>query len=953
MKTLKKNTVVQTSQHHKDTNPKSLSKFLQLYRIQKGEESKKITNTRIGNIDLEIYGGKYAIPDEKYEEFLRGVYYHEVFVKNQPEYLTETQLEKGPLLVDVDLRHEYSVTTRQYTLDDIGDLIDIYLGIIKKIYQLDDEAVIQAYLFQKQTVNRVEDDQITKDGLHIIFTLNCDHTIQQYIRQKVIEQIGDIWTNIPITNTWDKVFDEGISQGTTNWQLVGSRKPGNEAYRLTGIYTATFDSSDQEFSVTFADSSTFDMSKDIFKLSARYIQHYEPFMTTAFLAEHNRLKDISSTKPKRSSSSIVRPQSPVQEINPLSIKNQDDLDVSLKQYLDSLPAERYKEFEAYSYSMTLPIKYYGQGSYDKWFAVGCALRNISRSLFIVFLAFSAQSPTFSFADIPTLWDQWNRFEEKNNGLTLRSLIYYSKIDALEKYKEVRRSSLDYYIEQSLDNGLSDFAVSDKKSQITPDWDIASVLYQMKKDQFVCASVKANEWYHFRAHRWVEIDSGTSLRTAISTELRQLYGTKAQQLTESLGSLEDEDDPKYKYLKARIEKAIDIYARLGRTTDKRNIMEAAKDMFYDETFSRKVDTNPHLLCCTNGVWDFKTGEFRDGKPEDYITVTTRLNYIQLTPKHAQIKQEIEEFFDKLFPIDELREYMWDHLSSTLVGTALNQTFNNYLGGGRNGKSVLVSLMSKTLGEYKGELPLTAVVTQKRTAVGGLAPEIACLKAKRYVVMQEPRQGDILNEGILKELTSGHDAIQARTLFSMPVTFLPQFKLVVCANVLPEIKAQDHGTWRRIRVVPFLALFTENPVQGDPLKPYQFMLDSTIDEKFDEWKEVFLSMLVDRVLKTNGRVEDCATVLEASKEYKKKQDVITQFLEDKIEDASGEWLKMSDVNNGFKLWLDEHGIRGPQPKEVHLELDKKYGARTKKGWQGARFVFDLDTTSTEIDNDDALF
>jgi hypothetical protein len=127
-------------------SPKTLSQFLQLYRIQKGEESKKITNTRIGNTDLEIFGGKYSIPDEKYGDFLQNVYYREVFMKNQPEYLTETQLEKGPLLVDVDLRHEYSVTTRKYTLDHIADLIDIYLAIIKEIYQIDNEAVIHAYL---------------------------------------------------------------------------------------------------------------------------------------------------------------------------------------------------------------------------------------------------------------------------------------------------------------------------------------------------------------------------------------------------------------------------------------------------------------------------------------------------------------------------------------------------------------------------------------------------------------------------------------------------------------------------------------------------------------------------------------------------------------------------------------------------------------------------------------
>ena len=278
----------------------------------------------------------------------------------------------------------------------------------------------------------------------------------------------------------------------------------------------------------------------------------------------------------------------------------------------------------------------------------------------------------------------------------------------------------------------------------------------------------------------------------------------------------------------------------------------------------------------------------------------------------------------------------------------------MGGGRNGKSVVTSLMTKVLGDYKGELPLTAVTT-KRTAVGGLAPEIAGLKGKRYVVMQEPTQKDVLNEGILKELTSGHDAIQARSLFSMPVSFLPQFKLIVCANILPEIRAQDHGTWRRIRVVPFMSLFTENPVEGDPYKPYQYKLDASIDEKFDSWKKVMLALLVDRVLKTNGRVLDCETVLKASNEYKQKQDVISQFIDDRIERAPGQWLSQTDANQGFKLWHEENfGSRGPQPKELHTALDRQFGEHIKKkGWRDIRLVFDMDTHTNEVDSDDASF
>lgn len=372
---------------------KNLFQFLQTHRIEKGDKTTKSTNTRIGSVEHEVYAGNYYIPPEDYNEFLQ-LYYREVFVRGQPEYLTEAQLEKGPLFVDVDLRHKYEVTTRQYTQEHMSDLVYTYLGVLKKVFQLDDEAVIEVFLFQKPTVNRVAEKQITKDGAHLLFTITCDHTAQQLIRKKVIADIGDVWgDDLNITNDWESVFDEGISKGTTNWQLFGSRKPGNEPYRLTGKYTAKFDASDEEFSVTYvdtiADASAFDIAKDIFKLSARYTEHYEPFMTSAFMAEYNDLKEACSGGGaiKRVASSKQN----IQEMDPLTIRTKDQLDACLKSYLDNIPTEKYDEYEAYSYAMTLPPMYYENGSYERWIKVGWALKTISKNLFIVWLAFSAQS----------------------------------------------------------------------------------------------------------------------------------------------------------------------------------------------------------------------------------------------------------------------------------------------------------------------------------------------------------------------------------------------------------------------------------------------------------------------------------------------------------------------------------------------------------------------------------
>ena len=121
-------------------------------------------------------------------------------------------------------------------------------------------------------------------------------------------------------------------------------------------------------------------------------------------------------------------------------------------------------------------------------------------------------------------------------------------------------------------------------------------------------------------------------------------------------------------------------------------------------------------------DFQNKIFRPGQPEDNISMSTNIDYIKIDPlKHKIIIDEINDFMDKLFPQKELCEYMWDHLASTLIGTSTNQTFNMYIGGGSNGKSMLVNLMERVLGQYKGDVP-TSMITDKRGKVGGLTPEI---------------------------------------------------------------------------------------------------------------------------------------------------------------------------------------------------------------------------------------
>ena len=133
---------------------------------------------------------------------------------------------------------------------------------------------------------------------------------------------------------------------------------------------------------------------------------------------------------------------------------------------------------------------------------------------------------------------------------------------------------------------------------------------------------------------------------------------------------------------------------------------------------------------NGIVDFKAKTFRKGTPEDYVSRCTNINYVELNESHVEIQNEIKEFMKQLFPEPELCKYMWHHLASTLIGTSANQTFNMYHGHGQNGKSVLINLMEKVLGDYKGDVPVS-LITGVRANVGGLSPEIVQLKG---IVMQ---------------------------------------------------------------------------------------------------------------------------------------------------------------------------------------------------------------------------
>ena len=924
---------------------KDLNEFLAKHSAKNPEgnkvgDSSCSTHTRIPDKELNIYAGSYIIPKEDLDTF-HSLYYDSIFVKKRKEYLTEKQLESGgPMAVDFDFRYNYDVSTRQHTREHVSDMVCEYSELLKECYLIKPDIPFDVFVFEKPNVNRLADHSLTKDGIHMIVGLQVDHTMQMIIRDKMMTQMPEIW-DLPLINTWDSVLDEGISKGTTNWQLFGSRKPGNEAYELTHHYTMTIDPADGEYKMDEFDVSKFDLKNNFVKLSVQYDKNPKFEINPKIIDEYNKRLEYKNKSPKgKKASSKIKMNLIIEDeeneddeeyVSLNDINDKETLEKAVNYMLKNLKPNEYEISETHYFTQALSGKYYEPGSHLLNRQVAFALKHTDERLFLSWVLLRSKAPDFDYNSIADLYAMWKKFHKTNQDgvkVTRKSIMYWVRKDNFEEYEKIKQNTIDYYIEKYFETGT--------------EYDAAMVLKQMYKDRYVCVSYdKRGIWHQFKNHRWVT-DKGLSLRSKISEEMYNLLSSKEENLTKEMFEYQ-EDDERKSFLQKKLKVIGELSIRLKRTNDKNNIMREAAEIFYDGEFVRNMDTNKYLMCFNNGVVDFANKIFREGYPEDYITKSTMINYIhypdgESNEEFNKVAKEIDVFVSKLFPIPDLKRYMLDHLSSCLIGANKNQTFNVYHGSGSNGKSILADLMSVTLGEYKGTVPIT-LVTDVRGKIGGTSDEVLKLKGVRYAVMQEPSKGVKLNEGIMKELTGG-DPIQARGLYSESEIFEPQFSLVVCTNNLFDIESNDDGTWRRIRKCDFLAKFIDDGETYNDETPYIYIKDKSLKDKLPSFAPVFASLLVKRAFETEGIVEDCETVLNASNKYRKGQDHIAAFVSDKIMKTgqNKDKINKTGLQAAFKQWFEitQGSRKGPKGEELFEYMNKKFGQCKTTGWHGVKFV-----------------
>ena len=881
--------------------------------------------------------GKFMIPDNKIEEFL--IKYHDfVFNDKGKCHLLERPNQYSSLKVDLDIKYNSDSKNKIYGDTHIENLCKLYIKHIQKYVSFNDENK-ERLCFVTEKKKPIKDKNGMKDGIHIIFPyIICKPELEYLIREKVIEELNtEVFPDIKFTNNADDIVDKSIIK-SGNWFVYGSSKDQKkESYILTKVLKCYEDR-------VVIHGYPEELRKDIGNNNLEYYSSLD-LIKLISIKNYNNIELVLYKDDKINEIDFIKSKYNLnmgEKINNDTNSENSEIGQRCTKQPIFRPGRTGKKTCSYKNIICMLVECLTKEratAHDSWIKVGWALFNIHNTdstLFDKWVEWSKKGigyenkPDSHRDDMKQIWDKM-----QNKDLGEGSLRFWAKQDNEKIYGEVlyleNKEAIKSSIESDIFNlgKLDELSKNLKKMPIAPET-IATLLFSMFKDEFKIVDTRGKgKYYQFGDHKWTEMCCDTNLRKKI--------GCIKKKYLEYFTDLSDEEIQQLNYNKEHQDKIHKVIKSLTNTSFKENVMTECRTEFYDQKGAKKfienLDANIWLLGFENGIYDLRgvsknVNPFRDGVPEDMVTMSTGINYLQYDEvRGSEEEKEIYEFLDQIFVDKDIREYVMTHLASVLCGSTKHERFHFWSGSGGNGKSKLIELLSMCLGDYYCNLPVT-LLTNKRPGGNEANPDLAITKGKRFAVLQEPEEGSRINAGFLKEM-SGGDKITARELYKMPVTFKPQFKLVLTCNEKPNLNQNDGGIWRRVRLIEFESKFTDKPDEKNPL---EFKINYELSERFEDWKEPFMSILLNKyyiIYKEKGLVEP-EQVLEYTRKYKDDPcEHYNKFVKNCIVKHEGEKLRVSDAWNTYMKWLDDEGKkRAPRSKFLEY-MDKKFG--NVRPWQ----------------------
>ena len=255
---------------------------------------------------------------------------------------------------------------------------------------------------------------------------------------------------------------------------------------------------------------------------------------------------------------------------------------------------------------------------------------------------------------------------------------------------------------------------------------------------------------------------------------------------------------------------------------------------------KFDTNPYYFAFENKVFDLKLNTFIQPQPNQNITLSTGYSYDD-DYNHSLNDETLNHILDTIFPKSDVKDYYLSILATGLCGFQLENIFIA-TGTGGNGKSLINSLMMKTVGSYGYKLPSSVLLSKIKD---GPNPEVANMDNIRFVLTQEPCNHKKICSSTLKEIT-GKPILNVRKLYSNKCQITLRLTLLLEANEVPPVDEVNNATVRRIDVTPFESNAVSQEIY-DKLDDKTNIMVANPFYKTDEFKDRYKQSLFNILIK----------------------------------------------------------------------------------------------------------
>jgi putative DNA primase/helicase len=336
---------------------------------------------------------------------------------------------------------------------------------------------------------------------------------------------------------------------------------------------------------------------------------------------------------------------------------------------------------------------------------------------------------------------------------------------------------------------------------------------------------------------------------------------------------------------------------------------------------EFDKDPILLNCLNTTLNLNTGESYEPEAGDFLSKQASVIF-DSSAKCPRWETFVVEIFNGDM---DLVSYFQRAMGYTLTGLTKEQALFVCHGNGANGKSTALNTISRVLGSYAAATPFDTFEADSRNQYGN---DLAALKGKRYVIASESEATRRLAEARVK-LVTGQDPISCRFLYGEYFEYIPNFKVWLAVNHKPVIRGTDHGIWRRIHLLPFTQTF------GD--KPGERPMDKDLDLKLaDELPGILNWLISGYSFWRKSGLRPPETVQAATAEYKRENDTIAGWLEDKVAEKPEGRVLAQEAYTDFREYMlgigeVEKGI--PTMKAWSIAMAEKgyQKRRTNRGWE----------------------